>query len=164
MDLMSLRRNMMGVIAGMAGSSYTLLHSEDLTISYDGTSIQNAATITIGSTAYTSSKIIFVEIRDKSGPRSGYFYGTDNIIMNDQPAKNSTGYARQVGKFVYTCDNGQVSVENTAYGLYVYEINSDGGIVIRVRYSASSSMTIDSTYSIKVYSFDWPNNDSPFDD
>lgn len=143
-------------VSGSGGSSYQSLYSGELTYQYTSTYQTTATTIELGSTAYTKDKILYVRIRDKAGPRAGYFYGADTYYDNYYKANGATTNmtvgctqvlrfttASQYASSAYTAAN--------AYGLYAYSLSGSGKLTIRARYSSSYSLTVDGTYTIDVY-------------
>lgn len=118
---------------------------------------------------WTSSKIIYVRVRDSAGKRSGYFYGTDNFLINFNPQSGATSTYnfsfRQLYNYNGSSWGGGVTTGAIGYGVFAAYVDpaNGKGIRINVRYNTSSSLTINGTYSIEVYSLDWPDNVSPFD-
>ena len=139
---------------GGGGSSYTLLGSDEMTINSTSTSAVSEGYITVnGIFALAESKtvMIFIKIRDKAGKRSGYFYGTDNIYM--------TSSSKLV--MSYRDNAGTMTLTNNTFGVYVDSISGGDCVNIYSRYNSSLSYTIDGTYSIEVYSLEWPDNQCP---
>lgn len=163
MDLMEVRRTMMGVIAGMAGSSYKKIHTEEVAITATNTTAENAATLHIPATAYSSDKIVYVKVRDKVGKRNGYFYGCDTYIFNPFPANGATSVTATAPNVAYTYTGDKYGTTFAQQGIFAYSLNKDGELIIRKRYSSTYTGTIDSTYVIDVYLLEWPNDESPFD-
>lgn len=146
------------------GSSYVNLGETDLTVSTTNTSAVSAGSfyVDVPADLWTSSKIIFVSIRDKAGKRAGYFYGADAWFVNAHPinASGSTAYSTPA-RYRYTYSSAGVwtaSNSVTAYGLYAYDINTSGRVRIYSRYSASDSLTINGTYHVEVYALSWPDS------
>lgn len=152
---------------GGGASPWTLMHSEELTVSTTSTSDSSTKAIIL-SGIYTSSKILYVRIRDKAGKRAGYFYGTDNFIINPNPANGGTGTVTTfIARYVIRYNNSnmfQSSLYSGAngYGVYVYNLTSSGQLNLHQRYNTSSSLTINGTYTVEVYTLDWPDGISPF--
>lgn len=142
----------LGTASGGGGSSFELLSSSELTVKTTSTSAASAGTVALGSSAYTKDKIIWVNIRDKSGKRAGYFYGSDAFFINYYKADGltSTLSVPAVVMYRYTSSSALAATAGQ-YGVYGYSINSSGTLTIRRRYNSSYSLTIDSTYVIKVY-------------
>ena len=142
----------LGTASGGGGSSFELLSSSELTVKTTSTSAASAGTVALGSSAYTKDKIIWVNIRDKSGKRAGYFYGSDAFFINYYKADGltSTLSVPAVVMYRYTTSSALAATAGQ-YGVYGYSINSSGTLTIRRRYNSSYSLTIDSTYVIKVY-------------
>lgn len=143
-----------------AGSSaWTKIAETSITTSTTSTAAITLQTFSTGdSSIWTSDKIVYVRIRDTAGKRTGYFYGTDNIMFNIQPVNGASATSTSAGmiKTIYAVDSSGLYVVNTqstssGYGVYVYSIYSDGRIALRGRYNASFSRTIDGTYSVEVY-------------
>lgn len=155
-----------------SGSSWTLLGSKEQAVTTASTSASSATTISIGSAAWTHSKIIYVRIRDKAGPRAGYFYGSDTFFINVQSANGSQSQCTNAARFIHrytTSTSGEPGWSQTAYtsttgyGVYAYGITAAGAVKIYRRYNSSSSLTINGTYVIEVYSLDYPDGIGPYD-
>lgn len=142
----------LGTASGGGGSSFELLSSSELTVKTTSTSTASAGTVALGSSAYTKDKIIWVNIRDKSGKRAGYFFGSDAFFVNYYKADGltSTLSVPAIVLYRYTTSSALAATAGQ-YGVYGYSINSSGTLTIRRRYNSSYSLTIDSTYVIKVY-------------
>ena len=155
---------------GGGGSSFNLIHEEDLgAVSYSSTSAASLTTITGISGLYTDHAIILITIRDKNGPRNGYFYGSDAFIVNKYAANGRTTDLTLFYKTFYVLnssgrwgDTANYQSQNTSgNGIYVYMISNSGELRIYQRYNASYSGTIDGDFTLKVYTLDWPES-SPF--
>lgn len=155
--------------SGGGGSSYTLLHSEVVTVSTTSTSNKTVKEIQLDKSKYTQDQMIYVRVRDTAGPRTGYFYGSDAFFIdadsiNDRTAGNTISAHRCIivnssSKYdVYNPPN-----ENN-YGVFGYSLKpyintpSGGKILIRSRYNSSMSRTIDSDYRIDIFAIDSPDN------
>lgn len=153
--------------ASGGGSNWTLLHEEDIAANTTGTSAASLKSITGITGAWDDSKIIYVRVRDKAGPRAGYFYGSDSFFINWQKANGSTTAPTTAGRIIhrYTSSNtwGEyVGATTTGYGVYGYDINSSGRVRIYQRYSSSYSLTINGTYRVQIYSLTYPDGKSPY--
>lgn len=142
----------LGTASGGGGSSFVLLASSELSVNTTSTSAASAGTVSLGSSAYTKDKIIWVNIRDKNGKRAGYFYGSDAFFINYYKADGltTTLSVPAVVLYRYTTSSSLAATAGQ-YGVYGYSINSSGTLTIRRRYNSSYSLTINSTYVIKVY-------------
>ena len=152
---------------GTASSPWTKVHSEQVTANTTGTSAASLKSITI-SGIYTKSKIIYVRIRDKAGKRAGYFLGSDCFFINYQDANSSGSALTYAGRLIhrYTSDSKYAmysGATTTGYGVYAYDINTSGRLRIYTRYSSSYSLTINGTYTVEVYTLDYPDGKSVFD-
>lgn len=158
-----------GRIANITGTcpGFTLLASTELTVNTTSTSAASAGTVSAGTDAWTKDKIIYVRIRDKAGKRAGYFYGSDAYFINFQAANESTTTLTQAAKLIhrYSSSNAWTTYctgTTAGYGVYGYSITSDGTVNIYHRYNSTYSLTIDGTYTVEVYSLDFPDLISPF--
>lgn len=154
--------------ASGGGGSWTLLHQEDITTSTTNTSASSVKSITGITNAWTKAKIIYIRVRDKAGPRAGYFYGSDAFFINWQIANSSTTAPTTAGRLIHRYSTssqwGQyVGATTTAYGVYGYDINSSGRVRIYQRYNSNYSLTINGTYRVQIYALDYPDGKSPFD-
>ena len=78
------------LVTGTLLPEITLLGSKEFTDSYSSTTAAAVTSLELGSSAYTSSGILYVKVRDKAGKRDGYFYGTDVFLFNRYPAQSAT--------------------------------------------------------------------------
>lgn len=139
------------------GSSWTKIGSTtELTVNTTSTSAASAGTIALGSTYYTKDKIIWVRVRDKSGKRDGYFYGSDAFFMNYYKENGATTTLSTPAVVLYRYSGTALAATAGQYGVYGYSINSSGTLTIRRRYNSSYSLTINSTYTVDVYALDPP--------
>ena len=156
-----------GTSSGGGSSNWTLLHEEDISANTTGTSAASLKSITGITGAWDDSVIIYVRVRDKAGPRAGYFYGSDSFFINWQKANGSTTAPTTAGRIIhrYTSSStwGQyVGATTTGYGVYGYDINSSGRVRIYQRYSSNYSLTINGTYRVQIYKLTYPDGKSPF--
>ena len=100
---------------------------------------------------YTKDKIIYVRVRDKSGKRNGYFYGSDAFFMNFYKANGATTTLATPAVLIYRYNSDALAATAGQYGVYGYSINSSGTLTIRRRYNSSYSLTVNSTYTVDVY-------------
>jgi len=156
-------------ITGELSSSYSLITSQEYAISnFTTTSATSHATINLGSSYYTSNKIIYVKVRDKAGPRNGYFVGCDAYYFNYYAANNSTTTLAVRPIVIHRCSSSgaftsYATGSNTGYGVYPNSITSAGALGIYKRYSSTYSLTIDGTYVVEVYALDFaPTAGNPF--
>lgn len=152
--------------ASGGGSSYTLLASQDFEVNTTSTSNTNIGTITLTSAEWTTSKIIYVKVRDKAGNRSGRFVGTDTYILNTSAAGSATSFAN-FARFILANNYGTMTTNSSAaYGVYTRQIDKvDNVAVITIasRYNSNISRTINGTYNVSVYALDYaPNQGNPF--
>lgn len=143
--------------------SYTKIATKTLTHSDDTESSGGVQVIkyTLGSAVWINDKIIYVKIRDKAGKRSGYFYGSDTFIFNDKNSNVNVGGVSGLHsslKVIYRYSGTTLRAYQTSSGFGIYPecVNANKEIYIYSKYSATYSLTINGTYSIEVYSIDYP--------
>lgn len=149
-----------------SGSSYTLLASEELSVNTTSTTaitIPDSTMVMQRSNHYQT--ILYIQIRDKSGKRNGYFFGSDWYWT--QPINGSQTNDYRIGRTLVTNSSGIVVASSTStYGLYPQSpptFSTDSvSVTIVARYNSSYSTTINGTYVVNVYSLAWPDNISPF--
>lgn len=143
-------------------SSYTLKGTTTLTVSTTSTTAATAGSLECGSGTFERSKIVYVRVRDKAGPRAGYFYGSDAWFINYQDANGSTSTLTAAGRqgLWYNSSN-QWATASSSYGVYGYSITSGGKVTIRRRYNSSYG-TINGDFLVQVYMLDYPDGHSPF--
>ena len=151
-----------GGLPSVKGGSYTLLGSTELTVNTTSTSAASAGTITLDASAFTADSIIYVTVRDKAGPRAGYFFGSDAWFINYQKANGASSTLTAAGRqgFMYNSSN-QWANAAASYGVYGYSISSAGVVTIRRRYNSSYG-TINGTFEVRVYRLDFPAGANPF--
>lgn len=143
-------------VEGGGSSSYTLIHTEDVTVSTTSTSQSLCVEINGITQAAQANKNVLCTVRDKAGARDGYFFGTDVLVLY-----NGGTYYKYTR--VYRCEgSGVFAYQANAYGVYLYDINSSGRVRIYQRYNSNYSKTIDGTYKINIYLVDWPSGTNPF--
>lgn len=151
--------------ANVAGRGYTLIGGAEYTVNTTSTSATNIGTISCGSLAVTAAKIIYVKVRDKVGPRTGYFFGSDSFIwLRAIPSGESTFTQTAFPKVAHYVDSsGDYRVDTTASGrgVYAYSLDSDGDVVIRSLYNSTIG-TINGTFSVEVYLLDYAPNGNPY--
>lgn len=147
------------------GGGYTLLASQDFEVNTTSTSDVDVGTMNLGSSAYTSDKILYVKIRDKAGARASHYIGTDAIMINPYPTRggtsNLTAYAELVS-YLNSSNNYQTTATTTGYGLKGTSLTEAGVLTIKARYNSTYG-AIDGTYNVSVYLLDYaPNQGNPF--
>ena len=147
-------------VPSSATSSWTKVAETSYQVSTTDTSAATVAAWATGhSEIWTSSKIVYVRIRDTAGKRAGYFYGTDAFFINAMPVSGSNSTNTSSGNLFNTYYVANKSVaystrygySSTGYGVYADMFYDDGRIRIRSRYSSSYSLTINGTYKVEVY-------------
>ena len=153
-------------VAVPSSGGYTLIHSEEIEDSYSGTSSAELKTISL-SEDWAAGKLVYVKIRDKAGPRQGYFYGSDSWFpcFSSITGSGSVG-TKSAGVVGYSLGSGTNNLSinggnNAFYGLFVGKYKRDE-IVIYHQYSSSYSKTIGGTYTIEVYLLDYAPSGNPF--
>ena len=148
---------------GGGGSSYTLIATDDFTVTTSSTSVTTIGTLTYsaGSSYDMRDKVICVTAFDKQGLRNGYCYGSTFYFTC--ASANNTGSVG--GGICYRCDNNRVAQTSNKYGVYCSDIVSSSTnnitITISARYSSTYSQTIDGTFEVNAYLLDWPTGTSP---
>lgn len=151
--------------SGGGGSSYTLLGTEEITVSTSSTS-----TITIDNSQMVlareshTDKILYIQVRDKAGKRNGCFFGMDMYWKQPVGGSASNDY-RQSEVFV-TNASGVVQIISTSqYGVFPKSppTFSSGSVTITMAARCYSSYfsEIDGTYVVNVYDLDYK-GDTPF--
>lgn len=148
---------------GGGGSNWELIKSGTLTVNTTSTSAGSAGTIECGSTAWTSTDILWVRIRGQSGKRNGYFYGSDAFFANYR-AKNDSTTADSVPTILYyrVGTDGLYTAASGSYGVYAYSLANNGTLTIRRRYNSTNTLTINDTFDIEVYKLTLPTGKSLF--
>lgn len=150
-----------GVTGSYAGASnWTLLATQEFSANTTSTSARSLGTISINlSDLDDLSSVIWVHVRDKAGKRSGYFYGSEAIYINDAKANNSTGSISTKPSFtIGVQSSGSYVVSASQYGVYAryaYRTSTDHYIEIYNRYNSTYG-TVNGTYKVDVYKLSLP--------
>lgn len=137
------------------GGGATLVASAEIavnTTSTSATAIQWVPT-TSNSQCWTTADIVYVKIRDKAGPRGGYFYGSDNFFINYVKAAGVTSTNVQtLARLIFAYNTNNTYTANTSgYGVYAYQLDTNGRVQIYRRYNSNYSKTINGTFKVDVY-------------
>ena len=149
-------------VPGGGTNSWTKIAETSYQVNTTSTSSAPVATWATGhSEIWTSDKIVYVRIRDTAGKRAGYFYGSDNFLVNVVPLLGTNPSTATMVHYAikYTSDSkyGVVASNGTTgYGVFSETLYADGRIRIRSRYHNNYSLTIDGTYKVEVYLLDPP--------
>lgn len=152
---------------GGGGSNWTLLATQEYTVSTTSTSNTSVGDITLTLGDYADPQtVLWVHIRDKAGKRAGYFYGSDTMFFHYQLANGNTNSlsTRPVMVF-YGNDSNNYSGGATAYGVYPYRLyytSTYHYLDIYSRYTASYG-TIDGTFKVEVYKLTMPSGMTLFE-
>lgn len=145
------------------GGGPTLLHSENVEISYSSTSKGSVATLDVGTEVF-GNHIVYIKVRDTMGRRQGYFYGSDTYIYN-MGAINNLASATQAAQRIYVGWRGSSSTlltgtsmtsRDTYYGIYGWNVTDEGIVTLYAVYQSSYTGTINSTYKVDVYLLPYP--------
>ena len=146
---------------GALSPAYTLLATAEYSVNTTSTTAASAGTIALGSSVFTSNKILYVKVRDKAGPRSGYFVGTDSYLFNFNKASSSNTTVTAKAILTHRRASGgafttYVSASGTVgYGVYPYSLDSSGNLIIYKRYNSTYTPTLNGTYVVEVYLLDY---------
>ena len=146
---------------GALSPVYTLLATAQYSVNTTSTTAASAGTIALGSSVFTSDKILYVKVRDKAGPRAGYFVGTDSYLFNFNKASSSTTTVTAKAILTHRRASGgafttYVSASGTVgYGVYPYSLDSSGNLIIYKRYNSTYTPTLNGTYVVEVYLLDY---------
>lgn len=145
-------------------AAYVKLAEQEYTVNTISTSVSVVGTISIDPTeVFTSAKMIMVTVRDKAGKRQGYFLGGDAFFANPNPANGTTSSMSNPARTQYLYNSsGTFVVNNSGYGVFAYDLASNGNIRIASRYSSTNSLTINGTYKVEVWALVFPDG-SPYD-
>lgn len=146
---------------GGGASSWTKIAETSYQVNNSNTSATNLDTWSTGhSEIWTSDKIVYIRVRDTEGKRRGYYYGTDVFFINHVAKNNSESSATSGNVMIILSVTStgtyysRYGYSTTGYGIYPNYFYSDGRIRFGVRYNATYSKTINSTYKVEVYLLD----------
>lgn len=152
-------------VPSSGGSSYTLIHSEEITDSYSSTTDAVLTSISLSSLAETNINNyaeVAVFIKDKAGKRAGYFWGS-SAYGSVTITNGAFGGISFLNRNLYMCDaNGDIRRNRTNCGVYAGSISADGALAINHKYKSGTSGTINGTYTIEVYLLDYAPGGNPF--
>lgn len=157
------------VQGSLVPSSYTLLSTQDVTISTTSTSATWKAAAYLNSSYFSDAQIIYVKIRDNAGPRNGYFIGSDCYFFNYQAASGSTSAVDQAIKMIHRKTSAGAFMSYGAgttigYGVFASYFANTGQIDIYSRYNSTYSLTINGSYNIQVFALSYaPYSGDPYD-
>lgn len=150
-------------VPSSGGSSYTLIHSEEIEDSYSSASAVKIKDIDLSSVLPDDDVLLCVLIKDKAGPRNGCFWGSMCFIglMPDSTGnRTSANLCYGIYRNVWTQAGGSGS--SGSYGIYA-SIMNNGTKELSIYHKYSSSYgTIDGTYTIEVYLLDYAPGGNPF--
>lgn len=149
-------------VPSSGGSSYTLLHSEEIADQYLSTTGAVLTTIQLSNVpSEEATAQVVVIVRDKAGKRENYFYSSVvSFIWN--------GSAWAFSRIQWYCNSGnelkmtQTYQKSSAAGIYATDMDNTGAITITHKYSSSTTKTINGTYIIEVYKLDYAPGGNPF--
>ena len=148
-------------ISGYFHNPYQLLATAEFTVNTTSTTATSIGTIALGSSFFTSNKIIYVKVRDKAGPRAGYFVGTDSYIFNFSAGSSATTTVTAKAILTHRKASGGAFTTYVApsgtigYGVYPYSLDSSGDLLIYRRYNSTYTPTLNGTYVVEVYTLDY---------
>jgi hypothetical protein len=140
-----------------SNSNYTFIASAEFAVSTTSTSSITVGTIDCGSNVVTKNKIVYVKIRDTSGKRRNYYYGSDSYIVN--PNGDSV-YNPGVLSYRMQQD-GTMRWTSYTGGVYPQSLSATGVITIKANHGSSTN-TVDGTFLCEVFLLDWVGDVSPF--
>lgn len=156
-----------GLAAGIAqeyARIWEKIGEDEFTVSTDSTTAAAVGTITIDENV-TDQDLVYVHVRDKEGKRAERFYGVDAFIMPVALANGNTGSDNRIMYgVVHVKSDGTYGMNYTPNGVYPSAWNpSAKTVTIQSKYSASYTLTIDSTYVVEVYRLTLPNGEILFE-
>ena len=147
-------------VPSSAASSWTKVAETSYQVSTTNTSGTAVATWATGhSEIWTSSKWVYLRIRDTSGKREGYYYGGDQFFYNVVPINGTSSSYVTSAVCLYTRYSSSkftvvASSSASSYGVFADRLYPNGDLRIRARYSSSNTLTINGTYKVEVYLLD----------
>ena len=147
---------------------FRLIHEEDLEVSTTSTSQENVKDIYLEDLIFTKDEIPIILIKDKAGPRAGYFYGYITMIMgaavyamNEQTTMTSLTNMTTTGLYVKA--DGTYAIANNFVGLFPSTVRlnasqpSDQYVRISSKYNANNG-AIDGTFTVIIGAIKTPAN------
>ena len=147
---------------GGGSSSWTKVAETTYQVSTTSTTTTTIETWSTGkSELWTSSKWVYVRVRDTAGKRNGYFYGCDTFFYNTLIASGSSMGSiitalRDTIRYSNGTFTGYATTGSNGYGVYAGTLYSDGGILMKQRYNSNITLTVDGTYKVEVYLLNTP--------
>lgn len=146
---------------GGGGSNWTLLATQEFTVSTTSTSNTSIGTIQLSlDDAYADPEtVLWVHIRDKAGKRVGYFYGSDTIFFHWQLANGNPNSLsiRPIITIRGNEDNKYTGAASTygVFGYSVYYTEANHYLSIYSKYHSTYGI-IDGTFKVDVYKLTMP--------
>ena len=150
------------VSGGGGDSAWTKVAETTYQVSTTSTATTTIETWSTGkSELWTSSKWVYVRVRDTAGKRNGYFYGCDTFFYNTLIASGSskvsiTTTLMDTIRYSNGTFTGYATAGAGGYGVYADTLYSDGRIRMRQRYNSGITLTVDGTYKVEVYLLNTP--------
>ena len=128
-----------------------LLHKE-YAVSTSSTTAESVADIDIPFDDIPEDAAIWICIRDKAGPRAGYFYGSDYVFYNyHEMDDTSAGTVTGLRAILSVSSGGAFGASTTMNGVYVTTISTSTKKAAIMKKYASSAGTVDGVFSIDVF-------------
>lgn len=111
------------------------------------------------------TKVLYVRVRDEAGPRAGYFYGSDTFMLiigitSENVATRRTpgaGYSFDEDGIIHAFTPSSTASTSAIQGVAAYSYSESTNLLRLVkRFTSSGSRTIDGTFSIDVFTLDFP--------
>ena len=150
---------------------FSKVYETTVTVNTTSTDVAGVSVLTTPALDIQTPCGVYVCVRDPLGYRSQYHYGTDSFAFSD----NKGNYAN-IGRWYVISYGGAannkyyvklgmytVSVsDSTAYGIFGTNLNSNNILTIKARYHSSYSKTMNGTFNVTVYQFNWMPGDNPW--
>lgn len=160
-DLLLAQKFSGGGGGGGGGGSAKLLYAGEAEVNTTNTSPETVTTIPLGAEAQTADKILYVNIMAKN-PSYSRFLRSDSFFLNPMAGRLTESYILGQRFRRLAAKSWQVSsLSSTAYGVFPYELTTDGNLIIKARYNSNFG-SIDDTYEIKVFLLDFPSGVKPY--
>lgn len=145
------------IIGGGGGGLMEKIATQEFAVNTTSTSSIEVGTISLGASAWTSDKLIYVHIYDKAGATDGKFVATHSLFANYYPrAGVSYGINPTCAVSVYY-QNHKITKGYAGSPVGVFPgLDPDGTLKIRAQYSSNYSKTINGTYVVDVYFINIP--------
>ena len=148
---------------------FTKVYETAITVNTTSTATAGVNVLTTPALDIQTPCGVYVCVRDPLGYRSQYHYGTDSFTFSlYQGNSYSLGkwfvisYGGAANNKYYVKLGVHTGSDSTAYGIYGTFLSTSKILNVSARYNSSYSKTMNGTFNVTVYQFNWMPGDNPW--